>query len=59
MNTGSKALTSIVSELNGLGLKTMADTLVALYASKEFLETDRLMLLTKIVGAEYEVNTKH
>jgi len=55
MNTGNKALTSIVSELNGLGLKTMADTLVALYASKEFLETDRLMLLTKIVGAEYEV----
>jgi len=55
MNTGDKALNSIVDELKNLGLITMADTLVSLYNSKEFLETDRLMLLTKIIGAEYEV----
>ena len=55
MITGDKALKSIVSELTSLGLVTMAKTLVELYASNEFLETDRLMLLTKIIGAEYEV----
>ena len=52
MDTGAKVLDTLVDELNEIGLSTMAQSLDRIYNSTDFLETDRLTLLSMLIEAE-------
>ena len=54
MDTGAKVLDTLVDELNEIGLTTMAQSLDRIYNSTDFLETDRLTLLSMLIEAEYQ-----
>lgn len=54
MDTGVKVLDTLVDELNEIGLTVMAQSLDRIYHSKDFLETDRLSLLSMLIENEYE-----
>lgn len=54
MDTGAKVLDTLVDELNEIGLSTMAQSLDRIYNSTDFLETDRLTLLSMLIEAEYQ-----
>ena len=54
METGTMILESMLSELDEMGLSTMAQTLSRLYHAPSFLETDRLSLFREVIDAEYQ-----
>ena len=54
MDTGAKVLDTLVDELNEIGLSTMARSLDRIYNSTDFLETDRLTLLSMLIESEYQ-----
>ena len=54
METGTIILESMLSELDEMGLSTMAQTLSRLYHAPSFLETDRLSLFREVIDAEYQ-----
>lgn len=53
MDTGTKVLDALVDELNDIGLTQMAKSLDEIYRSKDFLEIDRLSLISQLIEAEY------
>ncbi len=53
MDTGTKVLDTLVDELNDIGFTEMAKSLDEIYHSKDFLETDRLSLISQLIEAEY------
>ena len=53
MDTGTKVLDTLVDELNDIGLTEMAKSLDEIYHSRDFLETDRLSLISHLIEAEY------
>ena len=54
METGTMVLENILTELDEMGLCTMAQTLNRMYHGPSFLETDRLCLLREVIDAEYQ-----
>lgn len=54
METGTMILESMLTELDEMGLSTMAQTLSRLYHAPSFLETDRLSLFREVIDAEYQ-----
>ena len=54
METGAVILENMLSELDEMGLSTMAQTLNRLYHGPSFLELDRLSILREVIDAEYQ-----
>lgn len=53
METGTKLLEEITSEMNVLGLEQMSDMLRKLYRSPQFVNMDRLEIVSDLVSAQY------
>ena len=54
MMTSDELLLTLVDELKELGLHSMAESLEDIYYSPDFLITDHLSLLEKLISAEYQ-----
>ena len=53
-NKGEMVIATLVDDLNELGLPNMAATLDHLYRSSDFLEKDRVSLISELITAEYQ-----
>ncbi|MCB7068244.1 ATP-binding protein [Enterocloster citroniae] len=54
MRNQENTVSVLVDELNELGLPNMAATLDTIYRSKDFLEKDRLSLISELITSEYQ-----
>ena len=54
MLKGKELVDTLVAELVEIGVPVMAEALENLYSSPDFLEMDRLTLISKLVSAEYD-----
>lgn len=57
MVTGKETLNTITADLVAIGLKDMADSLIELYHSPDFVELDTLTAISRMVDAEYQGKT--
>ena len=58
METGTAVLNDLLSQLDEMGMSSMANSLNQLYHSPSFLEMDRLTLLRELIDAEYQARAE-
>ena len=58
METGTAVLNDLLSQLDEMGMSSMANSLNQLYHSPSFLEMDRLTMLRELIDAEYQARAE-